>query len=85
MSELMDENLSHDVAAPRVLEWTTIEEEALTPPKGVTNLLGEYLDEQGTVIHSSGLPTWCRQVFLVCRGIGDYGKDFREEKNTQKP
>lgn len=83
MNELMNEKLSHDIAAPTVLEWTTIEEQqALTPPKGVINLLGGYSDEQGTAIRSSELPTWRSQVFLVCRGVGDYGKHLREEKNT---
>lgn len=65
----MNGNSSHYVAAPRVFELTVIEERgALTPPKGVINLMGECLEERGTVMHSFGWPIWYSQVSLVCGG-----------------
>lgn len=54
----MDGNLGHLLLLPEYLMNCNGRTKSITPPKGVvTSLTGEYLEEQGTVIHSFGLPT----------------------------
>lgn len=53
----MGGNLSHLLLLPEYLMNCNGRTKSITRPKGVTSLTGVYLEEQGTVIHSFGLPT----------------------------
>lgn len=66
-----------------MFELTVIEEQtALTPPKGVLNLMGEYLEGQSTVTRSLGGLFDIRCLSVWWGGVRDYGKGLaRFERN----